>query len=86
MSYNADIAVPTGGTAGAISLAISQDGEVVAGTESTVTPAAVEEYNGVSANTIVQVYGCGSSVLTVVNTSSVAIEVQNLNLTIVKVC
>ena len=47
VSFNGNIAVPTGGTVEAISIAIAVNGEPVAATTMISTPAAVEEYNNV---------------------------------------
>ena len=44
VSFGGNIAIPTGGTVEAISLAIAIDGEPVATTTMIVTPAAVEEF------------------------------------------
>ena len=44
VSFGANIAIPTGGTVGPISLAISLDGEAIQATTMTVTPAAVEQF------------------------------------------
>ena len=47
VSFGGNIAVPTGGTVEAISIAIAVNGEPVAATTMISTPAAVEEYNNV---------------------------------------
>ena len=44
VSFGGNIAIPTGGTVEAISLALAIDGEPVATTTMIVTPAAVEEF------------------------------------------
>ena len=48
VDFGANIAVPTGGTVGAISLAITIDGATIPSSTMIVTPAAVEEYFNVS--------------------------------------
>ena len=59
VSFGANLAVPTGGTAGAISVALSLDGEPMASATATVTPAAVNEYFNVYASVFVEVpRGC----------------------------
>lgn len=45
VDFSANIAVPTGGTAGAISLAIAISGEPVLSSQMISTPAAVDQYN-----------------------------------------
>ena len=78
--FSANIALPTGGTAEPISLAISVDGEPVATTTMTVTPAAVEEYFNVASSVYLNVPAGCCSTIGVRNISGVAIDVQNANL------
>ena len=78
--FSANIALPTGGTAGPISLAISVDGEPVATTTMTVTPAAAEEYFNVASSVYLNVPAGCCSTIGVRNISGVAIDVQNANL------
>lgn len=81
VSFHANIAVPTGGTAGAISLAVAIDGTVDPSSTMIVTPAAVEEYFNVGAGIIVAVPSiCRCESISVVNTSTQEILVQNANL------
>lgn len=83
VAFHANIAVPTGGTVEAISLAIAIDGEVDASSIMTITPAAVEEFGNVGADIIVTVpYLCGCSSVSVRNVSTQPITVQNANLII----
>lgn len=83
--FSANIGVPTGGTAAAISLAISLDGEPVDTSSMISTPAAVDEYNNVSSAIFVNVpKGCCET-LAVRNTSTVPISVQNANLIVERV-
>ena len=82
VSYSGNIQIPTGGTVGEISLAIAVDGEPLQSTKMIVTPAAVENFFNVSAQSYVDVpCGCCS---TAQNTSTQAIEVQNSNLIAVR--
>lgn len=84
VSYSGNIQIPTGGTVGAISLAIAVDGEPLQSTRMIVTPAAVQNLFNVSAQAYVDVpCGCCSTVA-VQNTSTQAIEVQNSNLIAVR--
>lgn len=83
--FGANIAVPTGGTVGAISLALSVDGEPVATTTMIATPAAVEEYFNVGSSIYLEVPACCCSTIGVRNTSTGAINVQNANLIIERV-
>lgn len=83
--FGANIAIPTGGTVGAISLALSVDGEPVATTTMIVTPAAVEEYFNVGSSIYLEVPACCCSTLGVRNIGTAAINVQNANLIIERV-
>lgn len=82
ISFGGNIAVPTGGAVGAISLAIAIDGEAIAATTMTVTPAAVEEFFNVFGAVYLDIpRGCCSQI-SVRNVNTQAIEVQNANLII----
>ena len=85
VAFNGNIQIPTGGTVEEISLAIAIDGEPLASTQMIVTPAAVENLFNVSAQAYIDVYcGCCATI-SVQNTSTQAIEVQNANLIVVRV-
>jgi hypothetical protein len=85
VSFGGNIAIPTGGTVGPISLAIAIDGEAVATTTMISTPAAVEEYNNVFSAIFLDVpKGCCSQI-SVKNLAEQAIEVQNANLIVERV-
>lgn len=80
VDFGANIAVPTGGTPGAISVAIQIDGSTIASSTMTVTPAAVEEFFNVSRAINVPVWrGCCETV-SVKNISDQPILVQNANI------
>lgn len=85
VDFSANIAVPTGGTAGAISLAIAINGEPDLSTLAISTPAAVAEFNNVAMATDVWLpCGCCEQV-SVKNTSTQAISVANANITVNRV-
>lgn len=85
VTFGGNIAVPTGGTAGAISIAIALNGEAVPSSQAIVTPAAVEEYFNVASFIYVDVpTGCCAQ-LSVKNTSTQDISVQNANLIVERV-
>lgn len=86
VSFQANVAIPTGGTAGAISLDIVQDGESLAGSRMISTPAAVDTYNSVSAVVLAEVYRCDSANIAIRNTSGVAMNVQDANIVIDRLC
>lgn len=80
VDFGANIAVPTGETVGPISVAISVDGTTLPATTMIITPAAVEEYGNVSRAANVDVWkGCCETV-SIRNTSSIPILVQNANI------
>jgi hypothetical protein len=63
VSFGGNIAIPTGGTVGPISLAIAVNGEPVATTTMISTPAAVEEYQNVSSAIFLDIpKGCCSQI------------------------
>lgn len=80
VTFGANIAVPTGGTVGEISVAITTDGATVPSSQMIVTPAAVEEFFNVGRSISVPIFkGCCQSVA-VRNTSDQPILVQNANI------
>ena len=85
VSFGGNIAIPTGGTVGPISLALAVDGEPVATTTMISTPTAVEEYNNVFSAIFLDIpKGCCSQI-SVKNISDEDIEIQNANLIIERV-
>ena len=85
VSFGGNIAIPTGGTVGPISLAIAVDGEAVATTTMISTPAAVEEYQNVFSAIFLDIpRGCCSQI-SVKNIGEDPIEIQNANLIIERV-
>ena len=85
ITFNGNIAIPTSGTVGAISAAIAISGEPVAATNMIVTPAAGENYFNIASVTFVAVpSGCCTDI-SVKNTSTQNILVQNANLIIERV-
>lgn len=85
VSFGANIAVPSTGTAAAIQVAIAVNGEPISATTMIATPAAVSEYHNVSRALYLDVpAGCCSQV-SIENTGTAAIEVQNASLIIERV-
>ena len=83
--FGANVAVPTGETVGPISLAIAINGEAVPTSSMISTPAAVDEYNNVSAAIFVDVpIGCCTTI-SVENTSTIPVNAQNSNLIVERV-
>ena len=85
VSFGANIAVPTGGTVGPISVAIAIDGEPVASTRMIVTPAAVEEFFNISRDVNIDVPAGCCTQISVENTSEDDILVENANLIVERV-
>lgn len=85
VSFGGNIAVPTGGTVEAITTALAINGEALASTTATVTPAAVENYFNIYVAAFVEVpRGCCATVA-VRNTSTQTINFANSNLIIERV-
>ena len=84
VTFGGNIAIPTGGTVEAISLAIAIDGESVPATTMIVTPAAVEQYFNVKASIFIDVPKNCCSQISVTNTSTQTVLVQNANLIITR--
>lgn len=80
VDFGANIAVPTGGTVEAISVALTLDGGTLPATTMTFTPAAVEEFGNVSRATNVEVWKGCCQTLTVRNTSTQPILVSGANI------
>lgn len=84
VDFSGNIAIPTGGTVGAISLAIAISGEPVLSSQMISTPAAVDQYNNVSSGIYVDVpRGCCVNIA-VENTSDQAISVANANIVVTR--
>lgn len=58
VTFNGNIAIPTGGTVAAIALALAIDGESLQASRAIATPAAVEQYFNVTSTAIITV-PCG---------------------------
>ncbi len=91
VTFNANIAIPEGGTVAPISVALAIDGEPVQTSRAIVTPAAADEYFNVTSTAIITVpRGCCFTVA-VENTSALVdgvapeINVQNANLTVARI-
>ena len=95
VTFNGNIAVPEGGTAGPIAVSIAVNGEARPTSRAIVTPAAAEEYNNVTSTAIVTVpRGCCFSVSVravsglvddAAGTPAPSINVTNSNLVITRI-
>lgn len=81
VGFSANIAVPTGETVGAISLAITVNGTTVPSSTMIQTPAAVEEFANVAVTKAVPIWKNCCQTVAVRNTSAIPILVQNANIT-----
>lgn len=85
VNFGANMAIPTDGTVGPISLAISLEGEPIGPTTMTITPAAVENFFNVSTDVFIDVpRGCCMTI-GVRNINDQSILVQNANLIVERV-
>lgn len=86
VSFNANIAIATGGTVGPISIALQEDGETLGNAVATVTPAAIGDFFNVSLSTFI-VIPCSCCVTVSVENISdgTAIDVTNANIIIDRV-
>lgn len=92
VTFNANIAIPEGGTVAPIAVAISLNGEPRLTSRAIFTPAAVGDYGNVTSTAIIKVpRGCCFSLsvesipAATDETPAPVIEVQNANLTIARV-
>ena len=95
VTFNGNIAVPEGGTAGPIAIAIATNGEPRMTSRAIVTPAAAEEYNNVTSTAIITVpRGCCYSLSVravsglvddAAGTPAPSINVTNSNLVITRI-
>jgi len=94
VTFNGNIAIPTGGTVTPIAVAITVNGEPRLTSRAIFTPAAVEEYGNVTSTAIIKVPRCCCFSLSVdavpatvdpTVTPAPVIDVQNANLTITRI-
>lgn len=92
VTFNGNIAIPTGGTVGPIAIAITENGEIRQTSRAISNPAAVEEYDNVTSTAIIDVpKGCCFNIAIravsgitppATGTPAPAILIQNANLVI----
>ena len=85
VTFGGNIAIPADGTVAPISLAIAINGEPVATTTMTATPAAVSQFWNVFSAIYIDVPAGCCSQISVKNISTQAISVQNANLIVDRV-
>lgn len=83
--FNGNIAVPTGGTPGEISVSLAISGAPIQTSKAISTPTVVDSYANVTSTKFIDVpKGC-CFYLTLQNTSGVPINIQNANLVVTRV-
>lgn len=93
VTFNGNVALPTGATVGPISVALAIDGEPIQTSRAIVTPAAVDDYFNVTSTAIITVPRdcCFSCAVENVSAPAAAggvapeINVQNANLTVSRI-
>ena len=85
VQFDANIAVPTGETAGPISLSVAIGGEALPTSNAIVTPTVADAYFNVVSFAIIDVpVGCCNTIA-IENTSTIPINVQNANLEVTRI-
>ena len=85
VSFGANLSIPEGGTVEAISAALAINGESLASTQMIVTPAAAEEFFNVNRTVFIDVPSGCCTQISVENTSTQPINVQNANIIVERV-
>ncbi len=86
VTFSGNLAVPDGQTPGEVSVGIAQSSEIIPGTIMRATPGAADQYFNVSAQTYVNVYCNCCEAVSVENAGAIPVNVQDANLTVVRVC
>ena len=86
VTYSGNVSIPTGGTVAPIILDLLQDGEAVAGSRVMLTPTAVATPATFSRTVLIKVF-CDCCVsLSVRNTGTTEIDIQDANFVITREC
>ena len=85
VAYHANVAVSTGAEVAPVEMAVRINGEGVASSLTMSTPAAVEEFNSISASTLIDVPAGCCTQITLANVGTTSIDVQNVSMTIERV-
>lgn len=86
VAFNANVSIPEAGTVVPIILDLVQDGELISGSKMIYTPAAAGSLGNVSAVVLVRVFCDCCISLSVRNSSTQPINVQDANLVITREC
>lgn len=82
ISFNGNVAIPTGGTVAPITVAITQSGETLQGSEMVSTPTAVEAFNNISASVLIRVPCNVGAVIGVKNVGADPISIEQANIVV----
>ena len=85
VSYHANVAISTGATVAPVEIAVRINGESIASSLTMSTPAAVEEFNSVSASTLIDVPAGCCTQISLANVGTSSIDTQNVSMTIERV-
>ena len=85
VTFGANIAIPGGGTVDPISVAIAINGEPILSTTMIVTPAAVSQFFNVGRTIYIDIPAGCCSQISIKNTSTQSISIENANLIIDRV-
>ena len=85
VSYHANVAISTGATVAPVEIAVRINGENIASSLTMSTPAAVEEFNSVSASTLIDVPAGCCTQISLANVGTSSIDVQNVSMTVERV-
>lgn len=86
VTYSGNVSIPTGGAVAPIILDLLQDGEVVAGSRVLLTPTAVATPTTISRTVLVRVYCDCCISLSVRNSGTTAINIQDASFVITREC
>lgn len=85
VSYHANVALSTGATVAPVEIAVRINGESIASSLTMSTPAAVEEFNSVSASTLIDVPAGCCTQISLANVGTTSIDTQNVSMTVERV-
>ena len=85
LTFNGNIAIPTGQEVTPISMAISIGGEAIQTSNAIVTPAEVDNYFNITSTAFIDVPKNCCFSIAVENTSTIPVNLQNANLVIMRV-
>ena len=85
VSYHANVALSTGAEVAPVELAVRINGESIASSLTMSTPTAVQEFNSVSASTLIDVPAGCCTQITLANVGTSSIDTQNVSMTVERV-